>query len=94
MKFLEILSKSYVNDLNIYGYPAKYLFNNYSLYLVPMINLDGVDLVTGKYHQNSTIYNNAKKISDSYPDIPFPKGWKANILGESFINFHQFIFKK
>lgn len=81
MKFLEILSKSYVNDLNIYGYPAKYLFNNYSLYLVPMINLDGVDLVTGKYPQNSTIYNNAKKISDSYPDIPFPKGWKANILG-------------
>ena len=90
MKFLEILSKSYVNDLNIYGYPAKYLFNNYSLYLVPMINLDGVDLVTGKYPQNSTIYNNAKKISDSYPDIPFPKGWKANILGVDFKNYQPF----
>lgn len=90
MKFLEILSKSYVNDLNIYGYPAKYLFNNYSLYLVPMINLDGVDLVTGKYPQNSTIYNNAKKISDSYPDIPFPKGWKANILGVDFRIYQPF----
>ena len=90
MKFLEILSKSYVNDLNIYGYPAKYLFNNYSLYLVPMINLDGVDLVTGKYPQNSTIYNNAKKISDSYQDIPFPKGWKANILGVDLKNYQPF----
>lgn len=81
MKFLEILSKSYVNGLNVYGYPAKYLFNNYSLYLVPMVNPDGVDIVTGKYAQGSVIYNNAQKIANSYPDIPFPSGWKANILG-------------
>lgn len=49
MKFLEILSKSYVNNLNIFGYPAQYLFNNVSLYIVPMVNPDGVNLVTGLY---------------------------------------------
>ena len=81
MKFLEILSKSYVNGLNVYGYPSKYLFDNYSLYLVPMVNPDGVDLVTGKYAKGTTIYNNAQRIANSYPNIPFPSGWKANILG-------------
>lgn len=40
MKFLEILSKSYVNNLNVFGYPAKYLFDNISLYIVPMVNPD------------------------------------------------------
>lgn len=81
MKFLEILSKSYVNNLNIFGYPAQYLFNNVSLYIVPMLNPDGVNLVTGLYTKTSTIYRNAQTISQSFPDIPFPNGWKSNIRG-------------
>lgn len=81
MKFLEILSKSYVNNLNVFGYPAKYLYDNFSLYIVPMVNPDGVDLVTGVFSENSEIYQNAQRISNNYPDIPFPSGWKANILG-------------
>lgn len=86
MKFLEILSKSYVNNLNIFGYPAKYLFDNVSLYIVPMVNPDGVDLVTGAIPTTSNVYKNAQRISDSYPDIPFPSGWKANILGVDLEN--------
>lgn len=81
MKFLEILSKSYVNNLNVYGYPAEFLFNNTSLYIVPMVNPDGVNLVTGHYPTSSNIYNNAEKIASSFPSIPFPNGWKANING-------------
>ena len=81
MKFLENLSKRYVNNLEIYGINARELFNNVSLYLVPMINPDGVDLVTGLLTENSWGYNNAKKISSNFPDIPFTDGWKANIEG-------------
>ena len=44
-----------------------------------MINLDGVDLVTGLLEPGSFGYNNAQKISFNFPDIPFPSGWKANI---------------
>ena len=81
MKFLENLSKSYVNNINIFGYNARELYNNISLYIVPMINPDGVDLVTGLLTENSWAYMNAQRISNSFPDIPFPNGWKSNIEG-------------
>lgn len=79
MRFLENLSKSYVNNFNIFGYNARELFTNVSLYIVPMVNPDGVDLVTGLITENSWAYNNAKRIATNFPDIPFPSGWKANI---------------
>lgn len=84
MKFLENISKSYVNNFNIFGVNARELFNNVSLYIVPMVNPDGVDLVTGFFSENSWAYTNAKRIASSFPDIPFPSGWKANIEGIDF----------
>ena len=94
MKFLENLSLAYVNDSYIYGYLARNLLNSVSIYIVPMINPDGVNLVTGIYNSNSFPYLNAKNISENYSNIPFSSGWKSNINGENFINFHLFVFKK
>ena len=82
MKFLENLSSAYLNNSTIWGYPARTLYNNYSLYVVPMINPDGVDLVVGNTQKYTPdIYAHAKNISNNYPSIPFPSSWKANING-------------
>ena len=45
-----------------------------------MVNPDGVDLVN-RYLKSGINYENAKNISNNYPNIPFPSGWKANIRG-------------
>ena len=81
MKFVEDFCLAYVNNTNIYGYSARSIFKSASIYIVPMCNPDGVNLVTGEIKQGTTPYNNAMQISSNFPSIPFSSGWKANIRG-------------
>ena len=81
MKFLADYCYTYKNSLNIYGYSAKQLYESTTIYIMPMINPDGVNLVTGEIRPNSSLYSNTKLIANNYQSIPFPNGWKANIRG-------------
>lgn len=81
MRFVENFAKSYVEHANISDRSATELFNATSVYIIPMVNPDGVDLVTGYLSADSAEYRAAKEIANKYPDIPFPSGWKANIRG-------------
>ena len=81
MKFVEDFAKAYGSNGFIYGYSAREIFNNTSIYIVPMVNPDGVDLVTGVVGENTGVYNQYRDISLNFPGIPFPSGWKANFNG-------------
>ena len=91
MKFLADYCYTYQNNLNIYGYSARQLYETTTIYIMPMINPDGVNLVTGEIRPNSSLYSNTKLIANNYPNIPFPNGWKANIRGVDLKNFQPFV---
>lgn len=80
LKFAEEYAEAYAADGMLYGVSATMLYETYTLYLVPMVNPDGVDLVNGALTEGS-YYEQARRIAADYPQIPFPDGWKANIDG-------------
>ncbi len=81
MKFIENYCDAYVSNGSLYGYSIRDLFNRSSIYIMPMVNPDGVNLVTGSLPTNSYAYERALNIATQFPQIPFPSGWKANING-------------
>lgn len=44
MKFVEDYCRAYVTNGRLYGYNVKDLFNSVSIYILPMVNPDGVGL--------------------------------------------------
>lgn len=81
MKFLEDYAEAISTGGKIFDLDATSLFAQTQLYLVPMVNPDGVDLVTGAIPTDSEEYAAAEAIAARYPAIPFPDGWKANLRG-------------
>lgn len=81
LKFIEDYSKAYSNGETIYEKSSTELFSKCTIYIVPLLNPDGVDLVNNALDSQSRAYINAIKISQNYPNIAFPNGWKANISG-------------
>ncbi len=72
MKFIEDYCISYNNNSTLYNYSVQKLFNNVTIYIMPIINPDGVDLVTGNIPKTSNSFVYTKNISKNFPDIPFP----------------------
>ena len=52
-----------------------------TVYMGPMVDPDGVDLVAGAIGPGNIQYDLARRLAQDYPAIPFPSGWKANLLG-------------
>ncbi len=80
MTFLEEYADAVAKDGSIFRQNANRLFEQTQLFIVPMVNPDGVDLAT-RWLTDGEYYDGAVQISRNYPSIPFPEGWKANIAG-------------
>ena len=79
LKFAEDYAEALRTGGTIGGVNAAELSASATISLVPMVNPDGVALVTGAATQEEQ--EQARELSRNYPNIPFPDGWKANLLG-------------
>ena len=81
LKFMEELAEAITTGGSIGGVDGRQLADAVTIYTVPMVDPDGVDLVTGAIQPGQSQYELAAGIARQYPTIPFPDGWKANLLG-------------
>jgi len=81
LKFAEDLAQAIVDGTTVGGVDARAISEGTTIYMVPLVNPDGVDLVTGAIAAGSFQYETARALSEFYPQIPFPDGWKANLMG-------------
>ena len=81
LKFAEDFGKALSGRGQLGDIDAQKLNDEVTIYMVPLVNPDGVDLVNGAVTVGDIQFDLAKRISRDYPSIPFPDGWKANLLG-------------
>ena len=79
MKFAENYAKAYAAQGSIQGYDIRELYNLTSIYLVPLVNPDGVDLVAYWPNYDDPAFANAARLNRT--GLPLPSVWKANIRG-------------
>ena len=81
LKFAEDWAAAIQAGGSIADTDAAQLAESVTVYMVPMVDPDGVDLVVGAIGPGNIQYDLAQRLSQDYPSIPFPNGWKANLLG-------------
>jgi g-D-glutamyl-meso-diaminopimelate peptidase len=79
MKFIENFSRGYSNNAYLQGYNIRDLWSRSSIYIMPMVNPDGVDLVLSGLQRDNPYYNRLLVWNDT--GQPFSQVWNANIRG-------------
>lgn len=81
LKFVEDFAEAIRSGGRIADADARALSEAVTIYTVPMVDPDGVALVTEEIGPGDRGYEMALKLARNYPEIPFPQGWKANLMG-------------
>ncbi|MBR0445999.1 MAG: M14 family metallocarboxypeptidase [Oscillospiraceae bacterium] len=81
LRFAEEFAQAIESGSQIFDRDASQIAQNATIYMVPMVDPDGVDLVVGAITEGNIQYDLARRLAQNYPSIPFPDGWKANLLG-------------
>ena len=81
LKFAEDYAAAIEADGELFDRSARALARDTTIYIVPMVDPDGVDLVTGVLQPGDAQYERALGFARNYPKIQFPEGWKANLNG-------------
>lgn len=80
LKFCEELAAAFAGGEKLAGICAAALLSRAAITLVPAVNPDGIDLVTGEL-QGGEAYREALRMARDYPRFAFPEDWSANLRG-------------
>ena len=80
LRFVEELAEAFASGGSISDISAAEMLDYASISVIPAVNPDGIDLVTGEL-QSGEFFRQAQLIAADYPRFRFPSGWKANIRG-------------
>lgn len=79
MKFVENFAKAYVEESNIRGYDVRDIWDQSTIYIMPMVNPDGVNLVLNGLQKDNPFYDQLIAWNNGSTD--FSRNWQANIRG-------------
>lgn len=79
MKFAENFLEAFVNNKSIRGYNVGDIWESSSIYIVPMVNPDGVDIVINGITPGNPYYDQISEWNDT--GEPVSEVWNANIRG-------------
>ncbi len=79
MKYIENFCKALSENKKINNYYPSDIIKQSTIYIIPMVNPDGIDLVINGLDKNNPYYNNLLKWNNT--GLPFSKVWNANIKG-------------
>ncbi|MBR7143107.1 MAG: peptidoglycan-binding protein [Clostridia bacterium] len=80
LHFLESYCRAWAAKGEIGGQNAQRLYELTTLWLVPMVDPDGIDFINGVLPNGPKVLA-ARQYAADYPQISYPQGWKANING-------------
>ncbi|QZY57513.1 peptidoglycan-binding protein [Crassaminicella profunda] len=92
MKFIENFSKAYIREGDLGGYNTKEIWEKSSIYIMPMVNPDGIDLVLNGLQKNNPYYNQLIKWNKGSTD--FSKDWQANNRGVDLNHNYDALWEK
>jgi g-D-glutamyl-meso-diaminopimelate peptidase len=79
MKFVENFSKAYADGTSLAGYNVREIWNSSTIYIIPMVNPDGVNLVLDGLQRDNPFYSDLIRWNNGSTD--FSRVWQANIRG-------------
>ncbi len=79
MKWIENFASAYAEGRSIRNYDVREIWNQSSIYIMPMINPDGIDLVLNGLQPDNPYYDELLRWNDT--GQPFSQVWNANIRG-------------
>lgn len=79
MEFVENFARAYSNNSSISGYNVREIWRRSSIYIMPMVNPDGVELVLSGLKRDNPYYSRLLQWNGT--GLPFSQVWNANIRG-------------